>query len=412
MARKKNILVLTYWSYKDALIQAYTLPYLKLISDQLPFGSKIYLVTLEQKQLRMSIDEKTQVEERLRLHGIRLITLKYKKINLLSLIRWVGIGVYFVLFCFVFRIRFIHAWCTTAGSFGYLLSIFTGKKLVIDSYEPHAEAMVENKTWKKKGISFRILFYLEKKLSRRAHVIISATRGMNDYAKRNYNVTFKNFFVKPACVDLDLFSLDKKKNKELLKQFNFEDKIVCVYAGKFGGIYLTKEVFDFFRVCEKFWAEKFRVLLLTSHNKKEISSWCKSSMVDENKLVIRFVAHADIADYMGLGDFAVTPVKPIPTKRYCTPIKDGEYWALGLPVVIPANISDDSDLILENNAGAVLTNFNEKSYGIAIQEIDKLLNQPRQDLLSSQIRGIAQQYRNYEIARKVYQKVYSEELNS
>ena len=410
MARKKNILVLTYWSYKDALIQAYTLPYLKIISDQLPFGSKIYLVTIEQKHLRMSIDEKIQVEARLRLNGIRLMTLRYSKLNILAMVRWLGVGFYFVLFSFLFRIRYIHAWCTPAGSFGYFLSLFTGKKLIIDSYEPHAEAMVENKTWKQNSIAFRILFYLEKKLSRRAHVIISATQEMKNYAKRKYNVTFKNFFVKPACVDMDAFSFDRKKNADLLKQFKFENKIVCVYAGKFGGIYLTKEVFDFFKACENFWGDRFRVLLLSSHNKNEIALWCKGSQVSPDKLVIRFVPHADIADYMGLGDFAVTPVKPIPTKRYCTPIKDGEYWALGLPVVIPENISDDSDLIVRNKIGAVLSNFDEANYRQAISIIDHLLFQQSKDELSRQIRNIAIEFRNYNIAREVYSKVYKDGL--
>lgn len=411
MARKKNILVLTYWSYKDALIQAYTLPYLKIISDQLPRGSKIYLITIEQEHQKMSIDEKCQVSERLRLFGIRLITLKYRKLNLISLLHWIWTGLYFILFSFIFRIRYIHAWCTPAGSFGYLLSIFTGKKLIIDSYEPHAEAMVENETWGKNSVEFKYLFYLEKKLSKHAKVIISATEEMKNYAKKKYDVTFKNFFVKPACVDLETFSIDRKKNKELIKQFKFENKIVCVYAGKFGGIYLTKEVFDFFKACENFWGDRFRVLLLTSHDKAEIEQWCKSSMVDGKKLVIRFVSHADIPDYIGLGDFAITPVKPIPTKRYCTPVKDGEYWALGLPVVIPPDISDDSELISRNNAGAILYKFDEQNYNQAIQVINNLLCDVDGEMLTQKIRNIAITYRNYKQAEKVYAKIYGEELN-
>ena len=39
----------------------------------------------------------------------------------------------------------------------------SGIPLVLDSYEPHAEAMVETNAWKKRGIAFRTLFYLEKK---------------------------------------------------------------------------------------------------------------------------------------------------------------------------------------------------------------------------------------------------------
>ena len=50
MKGARNILVLTYWSYSDALIQAYTLPYLRIMLRVLPPGSKVHLVTLE-KQL-------------------------------------------------------------------------------------------------------------------------------------------------------------------------------------------------------------------------------------------------------------------------------------------------------------------------------------------------------------------------
>lgn len=53
-----------------------------------------------------------------------------------------------------------------AGALGYVLSKFTGSKLIIDSYEPHAESMVENGTWKKSSLKFKILFWLEKNRAR------------------------------------------------------------------------------------------------------------------------------------------------------------------------------------------------------------------------------------------------------
>jgi hypothetical protein len=406
MKKRKKVLVLTYWSYKEALIQAYTLPYVYIIRDQLEQGSKIYLVTFEQEHLKLSIDERSQVKERLRLKGIKLIMLKYRKLGIISFIYWLFVGFYLLGLILFKGINYIHAWCTTAGSIGYVLSLITGRKLIIDSYEPHAEAMVENKTWKPDSLPFRLLFYLEKKLSHRAEVIISATGEMRQYAKEKYDVSFNVFYTKPACVDTNLFSDGLKKRPDLIRQFDFKDKIVCIYAGKFGGIYLTEEVFDFFKVCEDYWKEKFRVLLLTSHNITEINSWCRKSGFDVNKLVIRFVSHEDVPLYMGLGDFAVTPVKPIPTKRYCTPIKDGEYWALGLPVVIPKNISDDSEIIASKGAGAILSSFNKESYLKAVKEIDVLLEPQKKALLNQKIRGIALEMRSYDIARKVYEAVY------
>src|SRR4030066_244618 len=111
-AKQKNILILTYWSYQDALIQTYTLPYVRII--------------------RKIIQKK----------------------------------------------NFIHAWCTPAGILGYILSKTTGVPLIIDSYEPHAEAMVENGTWGKSSWSFKLLFFFEKLQSKHAQTVISAVEKM------------------------------------------------------------------------------------------------------------------------------------------------------------------------------------------------------------------------------------------
>ncbi len=77
--KPKNILVLTYWSYRDALVQTYTLPYVRLIKQQLPAQSEIYLVTLEQSQLSLSEADARLVREELKREGIRLVAFNYSK---------------------------------------------------------------------------------------------------------------------------------------------------------------------------------------------------------------------------------------------------------------------------------------------------------------------------------------------
>ena len=146
MNKRKNILVLTYWSLKDALIQAYTLPYLRIIYNHVPPGSKIYLITFEQEKQAPPANEMAQIKQRLRMQGIRLISLSYSKFGPIALFKWGFYIVFLTGMICIRRINYIHAWCTPAGSMAYLLSKLTGKKLIIDSYEPHADAMVENKS--------------------------------------------------------------------------------------------------------------------------------------------------------------------------------------------------------------------------------------------------------------------------
>lgn len=394
---RKNILILTYWSYNDALIQTYTLPYVKLIADTLVDNGKLFLLTLDKDEApRFENDPK-----------IKNISIRYKPIGIRAMFMWISTIIKLLVLIRKEKITTIHAWCTPAGMIGYLLSVLTGKELIIDSFEPHAETMIENGVWKKNSFAFKLLFKFEKLQAHRAKHLISISEKMREYAAIKYDHHQQNYFVKPACVNLELFSERNRKNPELLKELGLENKLVCVYAGKFGGIYLEKEAFDFFKTAEDFWGDHLRILILTSSTEKEIEEYRKNSGLKKETIVQRFVPHAKIADYIGLGDFAITPVKPIETKRYCSPIKDGEYWALGLPVVITKNISDDSDIIKQNNIGSVLEELNKEAYVKSVKEIDALLkNHSRKDLYLK-IRLIAETHRNFSIAKRIYNAIYN-----
>lgn len=396
MNNLKNILVITSWSYNDALIQTYTLPYLNIIADILPNDANIFLTTLEKNNPPINNYHPK----------IKNILIDYHPLSLKGLMMWIRLVFKLLKTTRKEKIDVIHCWCTPAGMIGYILSLLTGRPLIIDSYEPHAETMVENGVWKKNGLVYRLLFFFEKRLTKRAKYLIATTEGMKSYAKEKYHFYGNNIYVKPACVNLTLFSEANLKNNRFEEELKLQDKIVGVYAGKFGGIYLEEDIFDFFKVAENYWGDKFRALILSAHTKLEIENYASKSNINPKTIVHRFVAHQEIPNYIGLGDFGITPVKPIPTKRYCTPIKDGEYWALGLPIVITKNISDDSAIIKNNKIGSVLEELNNKAYLKAIKEIDELLSNNSREELYQKIRPIAEKYRNYSLADEIYSKIY------
>jgi glycosyltransferase involved in cell wall biosynthesis len=398
-----NILVLTQWSFKDALVQTYTLPYVDIIRNIVSPEKKIILVTAEQQKIALSEKELNDVNLDFVKKNMQLIAQPYKRFGLKKIIG--SIGQIWKLYRVIRneKIRTIHAFCTPAGSIAWLLSKISGAALIIDSYEPHAEAMVENGTWKKNGFAFKVLFNLEKRQSRRATALIATTEGMKKYAEEKYGVKASSFFVKPACVNLQKFS-PSEKNIQLLKELDLENKIVCVYAGKLGGIYLKDEVFDFIRASYDYWGDKFRFLMLTNASKEEIEAEVIRTNLPGNIIISRFVFHHEVPNYLSLGDFALNPVKPVPTKRYCTSIKDGEYWAMGLPVVISPEISDDSAIINAENAGVVMNFSDRQQYILAIKRLEELLIQGQS--LQLKIRGIGEKYRSYSIAKKIYSTIY------
>lgn len=403
MKQPTNILVLTYWSLADALVQTYTLPYLRIIGNQLAPGSAITLFTLEKNPSMLR--EENSWTNALRSEGIRWVSEPYYAFGLSALLRMPSTLLRLRSLIRREKIGYIHCWATPAGAMGYLLSKWTGVPLIIDSYEPHAEAMVENGTWKRNGFAFRLLFRLEKLQSQTALALIAANAGMKQYAMEKYGLKAANFFVKPACVDLQRFDSSAMPDEQLRGDLGLRGKRVAVYAGKFGGIYLDQEVFRFFKAASNRWGDQFRALLLTGHTSEEIEEYCSRAGLDRQMLVTRFVPHAEVARYLALADFALTPVKPVPTKRYCTPIKDGEYWAMGLPVVIPTGISEDSEIIRREGIGAVLDRLDDEAYAASLDTLESLLAEPR-DKLKRKIRDVAAKYRNYTIAEEVYRQVY------
>ena len=395
-----NVLILTYWSYSDALIQTYTLPYVRMIRRTISPESKLFLLTLEKSR-----PISAEIAKSLAREEITALPLPYFPFGIKALVFWFLTGFRLIGLIMKKRISVIHCWGTPPGAIGYILSVITGRKLILDSYEPHAEAMVENGTWSSGGIAFRLLFWLEGKQTSQASHIVSATEGMRNYARKKYGAVIKRFYVKPAGVDLTLFDLTKIKAIDAMLSLHLlPSNIVCVYAGKFGGIYLEQEVFDFFAVAERFWGDRFRIVLLTNTSRSEIDRYCSRAGLDPEKVIVRFVPHQEVPMYMGVGDFAITPVKPVPSKLYCTPIKNGEYWALGMPVVIPAHISDDAAIIEKHDIGAVLHKFDDEEYHAAIVKIDALMRTPG---IRSTIRKVADTYRNFKHAEDIYTKLYA-----
>lgn len=403
---RRNILFITYWSFEDALIQTYTLPYIKIISEFLNPDEKIYLISLEQTDGLFNKKELEKVNQELSTYKTELIPFKYHRFGMVAGLKWINNLFRLILLCKRKKISHLHSRCTPAGAIAYLLSFFHNRPLIIDSFEPHAEPMIESNTWKKNSLAYKLLFYLEKKQARNASHIISCVSAMKEYSKEKYDLDIPNLYSIPACVDFNLFNIDQVKDKTLLAELELKEKIVAVYAGKFGGSYLEQDFFDLLKVAYDTIGENFRALLLTNHSKKEIRNWMEKAGIPKEIIIQKFVPHHQIPLYLGLGDFGITPFVPVASKRYGSPIKTGEYWALGLPVIITKDISDDSEIIAENNIGSVLKELTNKEYQNAINQIIELMKSNETSSLRKKIRDIGFHYRNFDLAKSVYKRIY------
>lgn len=397
MLSKKNILILTYWDFDDALIQTYTLPYVQIISNQLSNNSSIYLLTLNKTSKKISFQHPK----------IKILNFRYYPFGTTAIFYYSGMLLYLLYFMTRQNITHIHTWCTPAGLFGYILSILTRQPLIIDSYEPHAEAMVEVGEWRSTSLAFRLLFYFEKKMTHHAKYLISTTDTMiKEYAVKKYhfNPDKNNWFVKPACVNLQLFKPDKAAREQMRKQLHLENKIVGIYIGKFGGIYLENEVFEWLHTAQQYWKDRFAFILLSSYPKEYILQMCHKFNIQPQSIILKFVPHSEVPPYLNAADFAITPVKPVYTKKFCSPIKNGEYWAMGLPVIITKNISVDSEIIQNEDIGYVIKQLNDEEYYLSARIIEQILHQNNRD----KIRAVAVRYRNLKDVVYIYNTIYGD----
>lgn len=399
------MLVITYWSYKEPLIQAAALPYLKMMRTAIGEEGSIHLITLEKPSLKLRPEEEAEAHSMLQAQGITLLTRTYHKFGLKAMLAWGSNLLWILRYCKQHHIEILHAFGSPAATSAHVIHRLTKLPYVVDSYEPHAESMVENGSWTKQSIAYKLLWYFEKRLAHKAAAVLGTTAGMRDYAAKKYGTIPTNFKVRPACVSYVAFSPNNPYNLQRKDLGMQETDIVCVYAGKLGGIYLKEEIFELMHAAAVKWGERFKFLLLSDLPKEEAEQMAVKAEFPADQLIVRFVPHQSVAAHLSLADFALNPVKPVPSKRYCTSIKDGEYWAMGLPVIIPKGISDDSEIIEQHGIGVVLESLDSREYQLAIDKIDGLLAQEKSSL-QERIRAVTKPHRGIQIAEQCYEELY------
>ncbi|MFN0030772.1 MAG: hypothetical protein ACKVOR_01285 [Flavobacteriales bacterium] len=399
-----HILIISTWAYYEPLACSYLLPYIRVLRDVLPHGSHIHFITME--KARFSVHKQTVKEEKVKLaaEGIHWHTHQYVSFGLRAIAAYGWLIARLSLLVWKKKISVLHPFAPVAGAVALHIKKLTGKKLVLDSWEPHAESMVESGVWNRASLAFRFLFRAEKKLTLRANYLIAASSKMKNYVQEKWSVAPARVAYRPACVDLTLFDPARFDKETLRENFRLKNKIVAVCTGKLTGMYLGMETMTLLKAASHFFGEKFHALLITETEPELIEEWRSNVNLPSHQLTIMTVPFERVPQLLAMADFAINPQKPLPSKRYGTPIKDGEYWAMGLPVILPPDISEDSEIAVNEKIG-VLWNPHESDHDLLFQQLTTLMSDGQ---LKQRCRQAAMTYRNFELAHKAYREVYNQ----
>ncbi|WP_161890254.1 glycosyltransferase family protein [Pontibacter russatus] len=187
-------------------------------------------------------------------------------------------------------------------------------------------------------------------------------------------------------------------------QMKCEGATVGIYVGKYGGLYYDQEAFYLYKRCLET-IPGFRLIILSPHPQEEILQHLGQSGIDKAKVYITSVPHAEVPVYLSAADFAFATYKPGPSKRFLSPIKTGEYWANGLPVLLTEGVGDDSDIIKCEGGGATFNLREEGSVERALEKIQQILKDPAH---RQEIPRLAQKYRSPERIREAYEYFFGQ----
>lgn len=388
-----NILFVGYWGANEGLSQATINPHLEILAS-FPEVEKIIYSSIERGEEKMYRIPQNQKLKHLPLKANRW---RFRIIN----------KIYEVLFFSrqlknVARkeaINLIICRSTLAGNFGLFIHQKLKIPFVVESFEPHAEYMREIGIWKRTGISYHFQKKKEKLQITEAGHLFPVSNKYKEFLVEQ-GVDPLKISVIPCCVDLDVFDFSVKDRLKLRKYLSIgENAKTGIYVGKFGGIYFTlNDAFKLFKAAADYF-EQFHLILLTPTSEEEVEEVAKQVNFSVKNLTVKSVLHTEVPPYLSASDFAYSLHLPKKNMRYVSPIKNGEYWANGLPVLISEEIGDDSEILKDQGLGSIMTNRNNlrKCYS----EIQSIWNIPD---YRNKIKKLAKDFKSFDLVKNAYQK--------
>ncbi|HOX82457.1 MAG TPA: glycosyltransferase [Chryseolinea sp.] len=288
-----------------------------------------------------------------------------------------------------------------AGAIGYLLWRKTSIPFVVECFEPHAAYMLESGVWSRYDPRYVILRFFEWRQKVMARALLTVSTHYTSKLIED-GVDKEKILTMPNGISLERFQFNNERRNQIRRTLGITSEMITgIYVGKFGDIYYHQEAFSLFAAAFRFFSERFFLIILSSHDHNDIEENLIRINIPMDRVFLTRVPNDIVPHYLSAADFAFSTIKPAPCRLYCCPIKDGEYWANGLPVLLENGIGDDSDIIKNEGGGFLLDMKNPDNSFTKIQNLMRT-NRPETAI---QIQSIAFKHRRLGLIRDVYTKI-------
>lgn len=388
-----KIMYLSYWGLEEGLTQSSVLPHLHVLAGK-SYVSQIIFLTVERGGEEVKMADEGDKITHFPLYSKNLPIGLVNKISDFILFRNEMIRQ-----VRAHGIDKVICRSSLAGAIGYLVFRKTGIPFIVESFEPHADYMLDARVWSRYGLKYLFQKYWEYKVIVYAQDVVTVSRHYSDHLASTYRKAFHTF---GCAVDQRQFAFDPPARDRMRRQLGFEDHhLVGIYVGKFGSLYYDEDAYGIFRRALDFFGSSFRLVILTPASSDEVYARLTQHGIPRDLVTVDLVPHSRVPDYLSASDFAFSMVRPAPVRLFCSPIKDGEYWANGLPILSAEGIGEDSEIIRTEDGGAVFSE-NLGDLEAALSHIQDLVQGNER---AGRIAAIAAKYRSFEPLDMLYDQV-------
>lgn len=396
-----NILYLGFWSVEESLTTSTIFPNLERLSSYHAIN-KIVFSTIERD--KPHVEYQGPKSKKINFQPLYSLNLHFHLLT--KIFDFILFPIKLKRLCKTHKIDKIIARGAPAGALVFKISKILHIPLVVESFEPHADYMEESGIWSKDSLKYFFEKKWENEIKQSAEFLAVVS---NNYAEqlRKEGVSQDKIFVVPCCVDLENFKFRDDKRLAIRKDLEIsENQMVGVYVGKFGGTYYDDESFDIFYQTFDFFNKNLFIIILTPHDKEDVKNRLILKGIPDSNFFIDKVPHQEVPAYLSAADFAFSTVRPSPSKKFCSAVKNGEYWANGLPILTSDGIGDDTSIIRNEKKGGAIFDLSKNNLLDALKDLNKLLHNRSRNQLNVSICGLAEKHRNFKSAHAFYDKIF------
>lgn len=225
-----------------------------------------------------------------------------------------------------------------------------------------------------KGNQYRFLKNEEKKILHRSHKVLTRSKRAMEIHVANIGISQRDkFYVVGNGRDSKIFQPDLESRFRIRQDLGILDKdLLWVYTGTVGPQYMVDEMLGLFE--KHHLAHPNSKFLILTRNPGYVEERIPGNL--QNFVIIKNGAYSEIPFYLSAADLGLSLRKSAPSLAGIAPIKLGEYFLCGLPVIASSGVGDTEEMLKDKDFCFLMDSSEGELFTVRLQEwlggLDKL----------------------------------------